>query len=61
MSTANGEADEAVLNMLDRYGVLMLDDLMYRATGFQFDTMVSLSRPAEANTRHRAPSNRLAR
>jgi hypothetical protein len=28
MSTANGEADGAVLNMLDRYGVLMLDDLM---------------------------------
>jgi len=28
MATANRDADEAVLTMLDRYGVLMLDDLI---------------------------------
>jgi hypothetical protein len=28
MATANGDADEAVLNMLNRYGVLMLEDLI---------------------------------
>lgn len=28
MATANADADEAVLKMLDRYGVLMLEDLI---------------------------------
>ena len=28
MATANADADEAVLTILDRYGVLMLDDLI---------------------------------
>jgi hypothetical protein len=28
MATAHADADEAVLKMLDRYGVLMLEDLM---------------------------------
>ena len=28
MAIANGDADEAVLNMLNRYGVLMLEDLI---------------------------------
>ena len=28
MATANGEADEVILTILDRYGVLMLDDLI---------------------------------
>ena len=61
MATAHADADEAVLKMLDRYGVLMLEDLIdHRATGFQFGTIVSRYRTAEPNERHRAPSNRPA-
>jgi DNA replication protein DnaC len=34
MATGNADAEEAVLNMFQRYEVLMIDDLMTRATGF---------------------------
>jgi hypothetical protein len=36
MVTANVDADEAVLNMLQRYGVLMMDDLIIGRPDFSY-------------------------
>ncbi len=47
MSTASAEAEQAVLNMLRRYEVLMMEDLIsWWTTRFQLGTIVSRNRPA---------------
>ena len=47
MGTGNADADEAVLNMLQRYEVLMMEDLISGLTRFQLGAIVSRHRPAE--------------
>jgi hypothetical protein len=36
MGTGNADADEAVLNMLQRYGMLMMDDLIIGRPDFSY-------------------------
>ena len=36
MATGNANADEAVLNMLQRYGLLMMDDLIIGRPDFNY-------------------------
>ena len=57
MGTGNADADEAVLNMLQRYEVLMMEDLISGLTRFQLGTIVSRHRPAEPKEPDRAPSS----
>jgi len=59
MGTENADADEAILDMLQRYEVLTMDDLIITQPNFSWAQLFARRRPAEPKESTCALSNRL--